>query len=137
MTDKSNDAVNEANEVLEGAYAVIRGERRLRRIRSALRNLGVTGVSGPEWASLDEETGVVRFGEIPATRMAQFILHLEDLAEATRNLSIGVGRPVPTPQTGQLRWTGVGAESQQLVEPLDLSPVLLPETGGPHLGGAR
>ena len=137
MTDNSNGAVDEANEVLEGAYAVIRGERRLRRIRSALRSLGVTGVSGPEWVSPDEETGTICFGRVPDGRLNQFILHLEDLAEAVEGIPGGFGRPNPTPQPGQLRWAGVGGGCEELVEPLDLSPVLFPETGGPHLGGAR
>ena len=86
MTTNSGDEgrlLDETQRIVDRAYQRIKVERQYRRLSTALRKLGVTGLVGDSWCFIDEDSLEISFGALPDGRSGLFIEHLVDLAEET------------------------------------------------------
>ena len=73
--------LEEAQRIVDRAYQRIKIDRQYRRLRTALRKLGITQIVGDSWVSIDEESVEIRFGPVPTHRLVMFIEHLVDVAK--------------------------------------------------------
>jgi hypothetical protein len=73
--------LDETQRIVDRAYQRIKVERQYRRLSTALRKLGVTGLVGNSWCFIDEDSLEISFGALPDGRLGLFIEHLVDLAE--------------------------------------------------------
>lgn len=74
-------------EVSDHRALVIRQERNLRKVQRALAGLGLTAITGRDWAYVDQESGEVRFRAVPASRvwmLVDFFDHLAALTQPSR-----------------------------------------------------
>ena len=79
--------VRSAAEVVDHGALVIRQERNLRKVQRALAGLGLTAITGRDWAYVDQESGEVRFRAVPASRvwmLVDFFDHLAALTQPSR-----------------------------------------------------
>ena len=114
-------------EVLDHAQLRVRRERQVRQIKAALRRLGILSAAGSGWVSIDDDNNL-DFGQIPDDRITLFIFALADVDDARGRTSSKNDEPGPD-QT-QLP----GLEQSKV---LDVSPILVPDNDGRHLGGTQ
>ena len=114
-------------EVSNHAQVRVRRERQVRQIKAELRRLGVLSVAGSDWLTIDHDNNIV-FGPIPDDRITLLILALADVGDALGRASGGTAAPGPS----QAQLPGL---QQRTV--IDVSPVLVNDNDGRHLGGTR
>ena len=73
-----------------------RSDRRVRRLNQAFARLGFLDIFGPDWVTIDSQTGKIIFGEVPDHQFQVLTMHLEDLlTESFPRASIPEGRSAP------------------------------------------
>ncbi|MDP6759482.1 MAG: hypothetical protein QF481_03095 [Acidimicrobiales bacterium] len=97
---------------------------RLRQLRRLLEDVGLDGVFGHGWASIDPETGNYTFGDIEPKRMEAILFRLDQLCFERRG-----------ERRSHRRTTEADRAARQAVAPVAVPDVPVEVTVGPHLGG--
>ena len=97
---------------------------RLRQLRRLLEDVGLDGVFGHGWASIDPETGNYRFCDIEPERMQAIMFRLDELCLERRG-----------ERRSHRRTTEADRANRQAVAPVAVPDVPVEVTVGPHLGG--
>ena len=98
-----------------------RSDRRVRRLNQAFARLGLLDIFGPDWVTIDSQTGKSIFGEVPDHQFQVLAMHLDDLhTEAFSRATIPEARSAP-----------------KAYATLPVSTPFTPRSGvtGPHIGG--
>jgi hypothetical protein len=97
---------------------------RLRQLRRLLEDVGLDGVFGHGWASIDPETGNYRFCDIEPERMQAIMFRLDELCLERRG-----------ERRSHRRTTEADRANRRAVAPVAVPDVPVEVTVGPHLGG--
>ena len=97
---------------------------RLRQLRRLLEDVGLDGVFGHDWASIDPETGNYRFRDIEPERMQAIMFRLDELCLERRG-----------ERRSHRRTTEADRAARRAVAPIAVPDVPVEVTVGPHLGG--
>jgi hypothetical protein len=95
-------------------------------LRRLLEDVGLDGVFGHDWASIDPETGNYRFRDIEPERMQAIMFRLDELCLERRG-----------ERRSHRRNTEVERTARRAVAPVAAPDVPVEVTVGPHLGGQR
>ena len=73
-----------------------RSDRRVRRLNQAFARLGLLDIFGPDWVTINSQTGKIIFGEVPDHLFQILTMHLDDLhTEAFPRVVISEARSAP------------------------------------------
>ena len=84
-----------AAETVDHSFEVIKRERLLRRLASALRRSGLGAITGPGWAYVNPETAQVNFQALSPYQFGNLIDFLDGVAKAAAQSTSWIPAPVP------------------------------------------